>query len=348
MTDTLSDFETADMGTSHRPLVIRLASLLALTVSAALLMTYLRPSSLLCGFDGDCDEVLFSRFGILLGVPLPVFGVLIFAGIFGLSLSPPRRRLLWGVALATGLGGLALILVQVGVLHRVCPLCLIVDTCALVIAWFAFGRDEAPPVPVGRLRSLWVAAAVAAVCLGAALGTAGSWLPSRQPPVPPEIRALWVPGKVTIVEIVDFECPHCRHMHSVLQQFLRDQEDHIHFVRIMAPMPKHAHTRDAARAYLCAEANGAGEAMADKLFEADDLSPQACERLAASLGLATKSYRACVADPETERRLDANLEWVATACPEGLPCIWVQDQKLTGLPTLAALHEAVIAAERRR
>jgi uncharacterized membrane protein/protein-disulfide isomerase len=336
------------MGMSQRPLIIRLASLLALTVSAALLMTYLRPSSLLCGFDGDCDEVLFSHFGTLLGVPLPVFGVLIFAVIFGLSLTPRRRWLLWGVALGTGLGGLALILVQVLVLHRVCPLCLIVDSCALVIAWFAFERGETPPVPTGRLRHLWVAAAVAAVGLGAALGTAGSWLPSGQPPVPPEIRALWVPDKVTIVEVVDFQCPHCRHMHGVLQQFLRQEDERIHLVRIMAPMPKHPHARDAARAYLCAEAHGACDVLADKLFEADDLSPQACERIAASLGLARTPYRACVADPATERRLDANLEWVTKACPEGLPCIWVQDQKLTGFQTLGALHEAVIAAERRR
>jgi uncharacterized membrane protein/protein-disulfide isomerase len=340
------------MGMSQRLLITRLASLLALAVSAALLTTYLHPASSLCAFDGDCDEVLLSRFGTLLGVPLPVFGVLAFAAIFGLSLSPVLRRgrLLWGLAMATGVGGLVLIAVQVFVLHRVCPLCLIVDTCAMVIAYCTFGlRADASVVPGRRMRTVWTAAAVAALGGGAVLGAAGSWLPSGQPqPVPPEVSAHWVDGEVTIVEIVDFQCPHCRHMHEVLQQFLRNSGEKIHLVRIMAPMPKHTQARDAARAYLCAQAQGGSDELADQFFEADDLSPQGCERLALSHGLAKAAYRTCLADPATDAQLDANLAWVQTACPEGLPCLWVQDRKLAGFHTAAALHEAVTAARRQR
>jgi uncharacterized membrane protein len=340
------------MGMSQRLLVTRLASLLALALSAALLTTYLYPASSLCAFDGDCDEVLLSRFGSVLGVPLPVFGVLLFAGILALSLSPAlaRGRLLWCLAVGTGVGGLVLILIQVFVLHRVCPLCLIVDTCALVIAYCTFGLwADVPVVPMGRTRGVWAAAGVAAISGGVALGTVGSWLSASQPPpVPLEVRAHWVDDEVTIVEIVDFQCPHCRHMHEVLQRFLRDSGEPIHLVRILAPMPKHPQARDAARAYLCAQAQGEVEGLAEQLFEADDRSPQGCERLALSHGVAAKPYRTCVADPATDARLDANLEWVKQACPEGLPCLWVQDRKLTGIQTTTSLHEAVLAARRQR
>ncbi len=241
-----------------------------------------------------------------------------------------------------------LIFLQVFVLHRVCPFCLIVDSSAVAIAYAAFGwRPEAsPPAPAGRVRSLWLAAAVLALAFGAALGTAGSWMPSRpQTPVPPEISALWVHDQVTIVEIADFQCPHCRHMHSVLKRILHDEGERVHFVRLTAPMPKHPQARNASRAFLCAGAQG--DAMAEALFEADDLTPQSCERLAASVGVSMKPFRACVADPATDRRLDADLAWVKAAAPQGLPVIWVQDRMLSGVQPLAALREAVDAAAQR-
>jgi 2-hydroxychromene-2-carboxylate isomerase len=120
-------------------------------------------------------------------------------------------------------------------------------------------------------------------------------------------------------------------------------------VRIVAPMPKHEHGRDAARAYLAAWAQGKGDEMAELLFAAreQDLTPEGCEGLAESLGLSLSSYRSCVAAPETDSEIDANLEWVKSACPQGLPCIWMQDQRLLGLRGSMMLRDAFLAAERR-
>ena len=193
-----------------------------------------------------------------------------------------------------------------------------------------------------------MSAAVLALGFGAALGTAGSWLPPlRKPAVPPEITALWVPDKVTIVEIADFQCPHCRHMHTVLSRFLREEGDRVHFVRITAPMPKHPQARHASRAFLCAQAQGKGDELAEALFEADDLTPQSCERLAASVGVSRKPFRACVAEPAIDRRLDADLAWIKNASPQGLPVIWVQAEMLSGIQSAAALRAAGLAAEQR-
>jgi predicted DsbA family dithiol-disulfide isomerase len=113
-------------------------------------------------------------------------------------------------------------------------------------------------------------------------------------------------------------------------------------------MRKHRQARDAARAYLCAEDQGKGEPMAEKLFAADDLTPPSCERLAAEAGVALPTYRTCLADPETDRRLDAALAWVQAACPQGLPAVWVQDRLLSGVWSDEAIEAAVRDAERRR
>lgn len=340
------------MGIRQRLFVIRLASLVALAFCTTLLTAYWRPGVLLCPFDSDCDEVLTSRFGKIAGVPLPVFGLLGFTAIFAFSLSsrPRSAQLLRFLALVAAVSGGSLILIQFFVLLHLCPFCLVVDLCALVVAYAAFGwRPDALAIVSGRARLLWLASAVASLGLGAAFGAARSRMPADETATPPEVSAHWVPYKITIVEIVDFQCPHCRSMHKVLTQFLREQGDDIHFVRIVAPMEKHKQARDAARAYLCAEEQNKGDVMAEKLFAANDLTPAACERLAVSLGLSSERYRTCVASSEIDRKIDANLAWVEKACPQGLPCMWVQDQRLMGVQTYQELAIAVTnaMAERR-
>src|SRR5262249_17009112 len=138
----------------------------------------------------------------------------------------------------------------------------------------------------------------------------------------------------------------CRDMHAVVGRLLEEQPD-VHFVRLTAPMATHPHSRDAARAFLCAQAHGKGDAMADALFTADSLTPQRCEEIAASLGLPLDPFRACVADPATDERLDADLAWIKTSSPDGLPVVWVQERMFFGVQSLETLRAAVAAARAR-
>jgi uncharacterized membrane protein/predicted DsbA family dithiol-disulfide isomerase len=336
------------MGIRQRLFILRAASLAALAVSVALLMGYWRPSSLLCGYDSDCEEVLTSQYGKIAGVPLPVFGLLGFAAIFACSLSsrPGSVPLLRFLALVAAVIGGTLLCVQFFVLHQICPFCLVVDLCALVVGFTAFRwRPGTFAIDSGKARRLWLATALASLAVGAAIGTARSWMPSDQMGTPPEVSAHWIPGKVTIVEAVDFQCPHCRTMHQMLTQFLYLHGQNFHLVRVVSPMEKHPQARDAARAYLCAEAENKGDEMAELLFAANDLTPASCERLAESLGLSLPKFRACVASAEIERKIDVNVAWVTKACPQGLPCIWVQDRQLLGEQTYKELTVALTTAE---
>ncbi len=335
------------MGTWQRLFILRLASLAALAFSAALLTDYWRPGALVCGFESSCEDVLASRFSKVAGVPLPVFGLLGFTAIFACSLSPRPRstQLLRLLALVAAVVGGALIFVQFFVLHNLCPYCMVVDSCALVVAFAAFGwRPDALGLVSGRARFLWLASAIVCLGLGVAFGTARSWMATEEVAVPPQVSAHWVDNKITIVEVVDFECPACRNMHKVLTQFLREQGEDIHFVRLVAPMEKHQHARDAARAYLCAVEQNKGDEMAEKLFAAEDLTPEGCERIAVSLGIAVERYRSCVKSAKIEEQINANVAWVDKASPQGLPCIWVQDLRLSGAQDYAELTRAVAKA----
>jgi uncharacterized membrane protein/protein-disulfide isomerase len=341
----------------HRIHLMRPLALLALTVSVALLVAYLRPELRLCGYQSGCDEVLFSPFGRVLGVPLPVAGIVTFGLLLGLTLVPvPRlpglpafsaQRWLRPLALAAGAGGVLLLFLQVAVLGHFCPGCLIVDVSAvlLAVAELSSWRSGAPlPAPGKRTQLLWLAATLLAVGSAAAIGAAGAPR-GEDGTVPPQVSAYWVPDKVTIVEVADFECPHCRQLHAVLLDLLREEGEHVRLVQLTVPMPAHPHARDAARAYHCAEQQGKGREMAEALFSVRTPTPGVCEGLASSLRLSLPAYRSCVAAPETDEHLAAEAAWVKEASPEGLPVLWVGQRRLFGPQDLETLRKAVRQAE---
>jgi uncharacterized membrane protein/predicted DsbA family dithiol-disulfide isomerase len=322
---------------------LRVLALAALTLSSAALVDYFRESPGLCGFGTGCDQVIHSAFGQPLGVPLPALGLAGFGAVFALTLWPDRRAGRWlrPLALAAGAAGATLLTVQVTVLGRVCPLCLGVDSCAVGLAVveliFAFA-GTLPPSPVS---SRWPWAAVALLGVAAP----GLWAALQEPPfVPPEVKVLWTPGTVTVVDVTDFDCPHCRQTHPALAEVRREQPDGVRFVRVVAPMPLHANSRPAARAYLAAESQGRADEMAEALYAAGDLSADGCRRLAANLDLDLARYDAVVNDPATDARLDATVAWVRPAAPRGLPVLWVQEEQLAGprsaADLLAALRQA--------
>src|SRR6185503_6117111 len=94
------------------------------------------------------------------------------------------------------------------------------------------------------------------------------------------VRAVYEPGKINVVEFADFECPYCRALHPVLKRVIQDYPaDRVHFVRKHVPLEMHELARPAARAAVCTEEQGKGEAMADALVQAE-LSEAAIRRAA--------------------------------------------------------------------
>jgi protein-disulfide isomerase len=164
------------------------------------------------------------------------------------------------------------------------------------------------------------------------------------PPVPAEIASLWVPGKLNVVEFADFQCPYCRELHPSMSELLHEYADQVHFVRLNVPLASHSNARAAARAYCCADNQGKGEAMADALFRANDLSPEGCERLAVSLGLSAPEYRACIASAATEARIDKEYQQAKNAGLAGLPTVWIGDKGFVGLQSLVTLRSAFAEA----
>jgi uncharacterized membrane protein/predicted DsbA family dithiol-disulfide isomerase len=314
--------------------ILRLLALLAVGVSTALLTDHLSGTGSFCGFDNPCGEVAASEYGQLFGVPLSAIGMGWFAAFFALTLIP-NRRVAVGMriyAVITGLGGCVLLIVQFAVLHKVCPLCLVADIVAIALAIVSLARRASPT----SMRWYWVVAWL--WLLGAAIGVPMFLSLIAQPAAAPEpVREHWTPGRITVVEVSDFECPHCIRLDPILREFLRRHD--VKFVRLVAPLRAFPNSRPAARAYLAAVRQGKGEEMAMALFSAQSRDAAACRKLANQLKLDLPKFDEAVADPANDQEMDATVEW-ATKNTSGLPLLWIQDQLLTGVPTLEMMEEA--------
>lgn len=319
----------------YRSTLLRTLVLVGLAASAALAADHLTGAGAFCAFDGGCGAVAASAYGAVAGVPLSVFGLAGFALLLTLALTP-RRWARFGVRVAAavaGVSGAALLVIQLTVLGRVCPWCVVADAAGVGAAVVALaGRRDQEPLH-GAWRAGWAGAAVLAILVP------GFWsLAHRPPDVPEQVRAHWVAGEVTVVEVTDFDCPSCQRVEPVLKEVV--ERERVRFVRLVAPMPHHENARPAGRAFLAAARQGRGEAMAAALFAAETRAPEQCRILAAGLGLDLAEYDRVVRDPATDAELDRTVEW-ARRSGRGLPLIWVRDRLFTGVPTAAELAAAI-------
>jgi len=328
-------------------LVLRVAALVALAASAALLSDYTADAPSFCSAASGCGAVRASELShIQLGagkfVPLPLFGLLGFALLFAASLASRRAT---QVAAAVGaVAGAFLLYTQAFVLHQFCWLCVTTDVAALVAAGAAFmlqpsvWEDELR----ARLRS-WAWWALGVLAVAAPL----TW-PSVKlaPPVPSAVARLYQPGKINVVEFADFECPACRRFAGTLKTALARYGDRVHFVRLNKPLLMHPFARDAARAAVCAEAQHKAEPMAEALFATPDLSPAGIDKVAADVGLDTKAFETCVLDPATDARVERESNMLVPPELEGLPTTYIGGKRLLGVQSPEVVADALERAAR--
>jgi uncharacterized membrane protein/protein-disulfide isomerase len=314
--------------------VAAVASLIGLAASVASLYDYLGPAPAFCAETG-CATVRASAWAHPLGIPMPVLGILFFAVMLVLAfVERPRLR----VALAaTGAAwGVVLIALQAFVIHAWCKLCLIADPSAIMtgVAVIAGARTLKFTWP----RVLAAVPAGAAVVLALRLvGISGHPAAAPIPPgTPGFVVAAQQPGVVTVVELVDFECPFCRALAPKLADALRATKIPVRVVRKMVPLPMHPHAMPAALAWCCAAAQGKGDAMADALFNAppEDLTPEGCEKIAASVGCDLDRYRRDL--PAMVGKVAADMLDARGGDVHSLPTVFVGTERLVGANHTAA------------
>lgn len=320
--------------------LFRLLAVAGLALSFASLLDSVSGTGVFCGFEGGCGEVTASRFGKIGPVPLPALGLAAFGLFFCFTFLPPFASLLGPMALLAGVAGVALVALQAFVLKSFCVLCLFVDAAALCLALVELAFPGRVSVARGR-RWPWGLALLAAFA-GPLLFT---WL--RPPlPIPDEVRARRISGKVNLFLITDFQCPQCRRLHESLGPALAESPERFSLWLEPLPLPQHPQGRIAARAYWHARNAGKGRELAHLLFATEDLSLENLVKLGNQVGLQEKSLRAALAQEELDSEIAAATAWVDRRRFRGLPILWIEDEALAGYVDETALRAALARALR--
>ncbi len=265
----------------------------------------------------DCASVALSKYSVVFGVPLPIWG---FCGFLAIALAAFfRSRLLLpltAVAAAASAVLLGLSLLSIG---AVCLWCEAVHLVSFVLFGLAFAARRSDQAPLSALEATLLSLSpsfgfmFAAVLFLPPYWGAFGWkgdLPFTDGKTP-EGEA-WIGAaepKLTIEEFVDYSCPHCRAASALSLRRLARYPDELRIVRRYFPRMSCGQARDnrclAFRIAHCAGEQGKFWQTDRWLFEHSNArNDYDLNEASSEIGLDRERLAQCV-------EADAAYEWAA-------------------------------------
>jgi protein-disulfide isomerase len=144
-------------------------------------------------------------------------------------------------------------------------------------------------------------------------------------------------ASVTLVEFADFQCPHCRELHQVLDS-LEKQYPQVRVVYKDFPLVQiHEWAETAAIGARCAymQSPGAFWKVHDAVFDNQDLisAQNVWDKLnefAGTAGLNVDAFKACMASPEAKQAVDANVAEAMALGVSSTPTVYVNGRPNIG------------------
>lgn len=342
---------TAPASSLRRPAVVvaLLGLLLSLWLELVHYRAYTMPSAAsFCsvGEKLDCASVALSRFSVVLGVPMPLWGV---AGFLALLAAAWRRsRWLLPLSAVATLASLVLLVLELTAIGSVCLLCEGVHLACvalLVLAWReraadgSFTNREELLLIFGPAVGLLVALLLFQRPYWGAFGWKGD-VPFAQGKT--EEGYPWVGAeqpRITVHEFTDYSCPHCKVATNHLLRVLAEHPKQLRVVRrqnarIPCPVGTPASCQMVRVAY-CAEEQGKFWQADRWLFEHGTARSDVDIAVAArDIGLDPERLRQCVIRDDIYQRAHADAEIVRKRQVPGTP-YYLVDGKLLGPQDLA-------------
>ena len=133
-------------------------------------------------------------------------------------------------------------------------------------------------------------------------------------------------ARVTIVEFSDFECPYCRAAQSVVKSVLKRWPSEVRHVFKHFPLEQHANARLAARASVCAARQDRFQAVHDRIFAAEKLSPSVIREAASAAGLQMAEFDECARSAETDEHIRKDMLLGRNTGVTGTPAFFVNGE----------------------
>lgn len=334
-------------------------SLIGLFDSLYLWWTYASPSRpMVCMGDG-CDAVRASVFAYPFGIPMPAFGVAMYAGLaalvfaeplLGASLARAERPLVAGISGLGFLFSLYLSGVEAFVLHAWCFWCVISAIAVTLIFGLALWDVLRPLPEPDASGALALARKQFATVVGwVVLGAPAFLLLSRAGalPPPPQISPALLErlvrpdshmtgnlnASLTVVEFADIQCPACSRAEENAQAIRRQYGNRVRFVFRHLPLPGiHIYAQQAAEATECAAEQGKFWEALERFYRGqNDLREPALERYAGELGLDVERFRRCLASESAAARVNRDADDAHVLGVNKTPTFFIGTQVVEGL-----------------
>jgi protein-disulfide isomerase len=135
---------------------------------------------------------------------------------------------------------------------------------------------------------------------------------------------------VTVVEFVDYECPHCKKVQPVLRQLLDEYKDEVKVAFKHYPLGNHTNAKLAAEAAVAANMQGKFWAYNDKLWaNAENLSPAALEQFAKDVGLDVAKWRADAESEDVRAKVERDKREGQALGIDHTPTIYINGREYT-------------------
>jgi 2-hydroxychromene-2-carboxylate isomerase len=112
-------------------------------------------------------------------------------------------------------------------------------------------------------------------------------------------------ARVTLVEFVDYECPHCKRVQPVMRQALDEFKNDVKLYFKHYPLGGHTNARLAAEAAVAAQKQGKFWPYSDQIWShAEALSPAVLEQIAKDVGLDVERWRKDLDSEDVRARVE--------------------------------------------
>jgi protein-disulfide isomerase len=147
-------------------------------------------------------------------------------------------------------------------------------------------------------------------------------------------------AKVTLVEFVDYECPHCKRLQPVLRQIVDEFRGDVKVYFKNYPLPQHTNARLAAEAAVAADKQGKFWTFQDKLWDKqDELSPAEIEKIAKDSGLDVAKFRADLASDAVKARVQKDRDEGQALGIQATPTLFIDGREYTDPKDTESLRE---------
>jgi uncharacterized membrane protein/predicted DsbA family dithiol-disulfide isomerase len=300
----------------------------------------------------DCASVALSRYAVVLGIPMALWGAAGFLAL--LTAAWLRSRWLLPLALAATLASLVLLGIELFAIKSVCLLCEgvhVASVAMLVVAWRQRALVTDSYVQRDRLLLIFAPALGAIVALlifqkpyWGAFGWKGD-LPFAQGKT--EEGHPWIGAEapaLVVHEFTDYSCPHCK---AASAQMLREVAAHPGKLRVvrrqyarMPCPPGVAASCQLARVAYCAQEQGRFWQADRWLFEHATGRHEVDVAVAArDIGLDESRLRGCVGRADTYERAQADAKEARKKRILGTPSYIAENKVLSGQQLVKRLSE---------